>query len=563
MPLKITKKTVFTILAAAAILGLVLLLNEPMRKIFEFNPDEGIDSVKASLFLKGFPLYKQIWSDQPPLFTALLAFWFKLFGASFYHGRILVLMFSGLLLWAFYQTIRIKEGRICALTACVLLAASCSFIRLSVSIMIGLPALALAMLSIYFLTEYNRSHSRHFLALSGIFMALSLEIKFFAAFLIPVILLEIALGRKKNTGGGSSSRPFLDCLFWLGAVSLLYFAVIALFFWPDLNLFAGQLFQPHLAKPAAAYNNFPVIYNYLFWQDYDIAFLALTGMIIGIKKRNSRIILPLLWLSLASIIMLKHRPVWDHYYPLISIPVCWLAGTALSEFLKKKTWGDCFAGKKPFFSSGFLLCGTTILGIILCIGNLPLRYSNIRSGLQVPEQANEEKLLGLIAKYRNGTRWILTDAPVFAFYSGIPVPPELAVATLKRRFNGGLTGDYFLEIMEKYRPEQILIGRFRDYPPEVLSYVAGNYRLIRGQELYQKTSFPAFYRTMQWDPLGKYLPARIQTTSNKWLYGKIWHSLYIPVIKTGHLAPGAGDYKITLDLFIRNDLAANSPKPGP
>lgn len=57
-----------------------VLLKTPFLREFQFDNDEGINLMKALLFERGFSLYDEIWSDQPPVFTVLLAWWFKIFG---------------------------------------------------------------------------------------------------------------------------------------------------------------------------------------------------------------------------------------------------------------------------------------------------------------------------------------------------------------------------------------------------------------------------------------------------------------------------------------------------
>ena len=526
------KKALPLILLFLFIAGLIIFA--PIKETFEYNPDEGNNAIKASLFLKGFPLYKEIWSDQPPLFTVILAFWLKFFGASVYHGRILVLLFSGLLLWSFYQTVKLKEGLNCALIACVFLALSSSFIRLSISIMLGLPSLSLAMLSIYFVTLYNKSNSKYLLALSGAFMALSLGVKFFTAFLVPIILLEIYLGRKKDLDGKNSRRPLSASLLWLITATAVYSTITLLFFWPDLSLFADQLFKPHLAELGTPNKNLPVIY-YMLAQDIDIALLALVGIAISFLQKNKRAIFPLLWLFLANIILFRRHPVWDHYYPLISIPACWLAATGLNKLFDSKPLNGWLLKKNVFDFSVLLLRCSAILGIFLSISALPLRYSAMRDELRPLEQSKERELAGLILKYKDKTRWMVTDSPVFAFNADIPVPPEIAVATIKRRFNGGPAEDYFIKILEKYQPEQILLGRFKDYPFKITSYIENNYSRAREGAFYQKSSPPIFYRSLLWKPA-------------------IWRCLRLPVLRTRYLT-GVTDYhKISLNLFIRNDI---------
>jgi 4-amino-4-deoxy-L-arabinose transferase-like glycosyltransferase len=535
-----TKKNLPLILLFLFIAGLVIFA--PIKETFEYNPDEGIDSIKASLFLKGFPLYKEIWSDQPPLFTVILAFWLKLFGASIYHGRILVLLFSGLLLWSFYQTIKLKEGLNCALIACIFLAFSSSFVRLSISIMIGLPCLSLAMLSIYFVTLYNKSYSGYLLALSAAFMALSLEIKFFSAFLIPVIMLELYLGARKNSNASKNGFQRLSAsLFWLITATAVYFTITLIFFWPDLNLFTEQLFKPHLAKLGAPNKNLSIIY-YMLAQDIDIALLALVGIAISLLQKNKQAIFPLLWFFLANIILFRRHPVWDHYYPLISIPACWLAAIGLSRLFDSRHLNSWLLKNNVFNFLSFALRCLTILGIFLSISALPLRYSAIQDELKPPEQSKERELSGLILKYKNKTRWMVTDSPVFAFNADMLAPPEIAVATIKRRFTGGATEDYFIKILKKYQPEQILLGRFKDYTLKITSYIENNYSRVHEGAFYRKSSPLIFYRTLLWKPT-------------------IWRYFRLPVLRTRYLTSVADYNKISLNLFIRDDLIEKMDKP--
>jgi hypothetical protein len=62
------------------ILLLIFLLFFPTRSKFEFSTDEGIDLMKAMLVDRGYKMYDQIWSDQPPLFSFMLAQLMRVFG---------------------------------------------------------------------------------------------------------------------------------------------------------------------------------------------------------------------------------------------------------------------------------------------------------------------------------------------------------------------------------------------------------------------------------------------------------------------------------------------------
>ncbi|MFI5366582.1 MAG: glycosyltransferase family 39 protein, partial [Candidatus Binatia bacterium] len=132
-------------MAATLYVGTVLVA-VPFRRIFEFDTDEGINAIKALLVDRGYLLYSQIWDDQPPLLTYLLRWWCRVVGWETYNGRVLVLLFAGLLVFAVYDALRNTHGHPAAIAAVVLLPCTAYFTRLSVSLMVGLPAISFATL---------------------------------------------------------------------------------------------------------------------------------------------------------------------------------------------------------------------------------------------------------------------------------------------------------------------------------------------------------------------------------------------------------------------------------
>ncbi|MBL7197408.1 MAG: glycosyltransferase family 39 protein [Candidatus Omnitrophica bacterium] len=309
------KTNLATLFFSILFIWIIFLITVSIKQAFEYDFDEGHNLIRFFLFAKGFSFYEQIWNDHPPLFTLILSYWFKLFKPSVYHARILVLLFSGILLWAFYQTIKNLWGHLCGFTAILLLLLSEIYIRLSISVMICLPSLSMAMLSIYCITLYKKSQLKHLLVLSGIFIALSLQIKLFTVFLIPIIALEIVYAKK---------RVLFSLLLWLGSFLAVYLAITIRFFHFNFSLMINQLLLPHLRQITIAGPNFSTLWEMIL-ADYDIALLALMGIILLIRQKKWQLFFPVWWLTIALIILMLWRPIWEHYYPLISIPMCWLA----------------------------------------------------------------------------------------------------------------------------------------------------------------------------------------------------------------------------------------------
>jgi 4-amino-4-deoxy-L-arabinose transferase-like glycosyltransferase len=177
--------------AVVAAFALVILLFLPFRFKFEFDTDEGIQLMKAFLYLKGHALQTEIFSDQPPFFTLVLSLLFRLFGPEVIVGRLATLAFACLLLTCAALYIKLFHGRTHYLVALLFLITLPGFPEMSVSAMIGLPSLSLAMASLLLLGLWHRRGRTGWLLLSALVLALSVLTKAFSLILVPVMALAI------------------------------------------------------------------------------------------------------------------------------------------------------------------------------------------------------------------------------------------------------------------------------------------------------------------------------------------------------------------------------------
>lgn len=290
-----------------------VLLRRPIHHMFEFDTDEGINLIKAALYAQGFSLYTEVWNDQPPILTVLLSFWFNLFGQSLLAGRILVLSLATFLVWSFQQTLRIFLGTWPAFLGTFLLINSNRFSDLSASVMIGLPSLAFAMLSIYTLVVYKQKNkSLVLVALSGTLLAFSLQTKVFTVFLLPIAAAYLWGSHNKLFNWREQEYRQLKVL----GLWFLCFSAVYLFLGLSLHsINYEQLIEAHLGSNVkeqfADTNNFSVLYQ-LALQDRYTIFLAIFGIISMYKCKQWHGALPLLWLSTGTLLLLNHKPLWPH-----------------------------------------------------------------------------------------------------------------------------------------------------------------------------------------------------------------------------------------------------------
>lgn len=139
----------------------------PYDRVFQFNPDEGVTAIKAQLVARGASMYSEVWSDQPPLFTHVLSIWMEFVDWDVDRGRLLSLAFGAALLFATYELARTAAGPGAGLAAALLLCLSTYFLRLAVSLMVGLPAVTLATLSLLASIRYLESRKTWTLLGSG------------------------------------------------------------------------------------------------------------------------------------------------------------------------------------------------------------------------------------------------------------------------------------------------------------------------------------------------------------------------------------------------------------
>jgi hypothetical protein len=85
---------------------------------------------------------------------------------------------------------------------------------------------------------------------------------------------------------------------------------------------------------------------------------------------------------------------------------------------------------------------------------LYVQAAKIRSS----EQTYSCLALKEIARLKPFTRFIFAEQPVYSFHAGIPLPPKLAVISLKRLWSGDITNERIDAELRAVKPGLILTG---------------------------------------------------------------------------------------------------------
>ncbi|MEZ4731956.1 MAG: glycosyltransferase family 39 protein [Caldilineaceae bacterium] len=449
---------------------------DPFSEMSDFDHDEGINLIKASLYSQHYILYGEIWSDQPPFFTVLLAWWFSVVGTSVAAARSLVALFSALLLWSFYLAVRNSVTAFAAVGATLLLAVSQYYIRLSGSVMIGLPALALATLSIALLVR--RKEQLWPLLLSAFVMALALETKLLVVLLMPAIGLYLLLTKPPAAVTYLFTQRLLRPMLWGAVVAAAFFA-LSLYF-GALNF--DMLINTHLGaqqreQMVLARGNLRFLARFLLQHAVYLP-LAFLGVLYAFRQRKPDLILPVVWFGTLFIVFMVHWPLWYHYTVLLTLPSPGFVPSA--SMLGLQGLSGWPADLQAFRYASALLVSAALLLCLLFYAYpspLPRRLAE-QAQLSRPIYLRQ-MMRQLLADTRANRAFIFTDRPFYAFQAGLPVTPQTAVMSRKRIETGVRVEADVLKTLTTYQPEYIILQRFTDkYSPAVMAEIARAYELV-------------------------------------------------------------------------------------
>jgi len=457
----------------------------PFREKLQFDTDEGLNLMRSMLVTLGHPLYTEVSSDQPPLLTQMLALLFRFTGFEVNPARVLILLFSTLLVWSGAQFLQLTSGKLAAILLLPLVLVTPRYLGLSVSVMIGIPSIALAVASMLFVTLWHKKRNDLWLVLSGFALGLSVLTKLFTGFMAPVFMIGVTASLYfENREKGFTWKTLRPALIWgisFGALGLL----LGLALIGPQNVW--EIIYPHLAASTTGeFQGSGDTINSFLQPTLPLIFLGLFGVLVSLYRRNWLSLYPLTWAVLSYVLFTFHSPVFYHHQLMVTVPLAISAAAGVGEGI----W-LLFQLRRP----ADIVRLPTLMGIVALIGfalvtnhYLPsldkelMNHPRI-SGFTLKATAGKLKVLETMYQYADQTNWIMTDMPIYAFRVHKPVPPIVATFSQKRLDTGSLTDEDILAAMYTYRPEQVLVARFQI--PVLEEYLKENYTLVLDVEFFR------------------------------------------------------------------------------
>jgi hypothetical protein len=444
--------------AAPVTVGVGLCLMAPLGTALEFGLDEGFELMKALLVSRGHSLYGELWNDQPPLHTELVALLFRIFGPSAYVGRLLSVGFSMALVGALYGVVRHSSGRVAGLVSVLRLVCSPEFMELSVSVMLELPAISVAMGSVWAWMRYSAGKGRAWLILSGVLIGCALQVKLTAVLFGPALAAAWLLrrhGDRPETGRAGEDRfwgRWSEPAVW-GSAAVVAFGAIALVSY-DMET-VRVFWRSHFSEATRTADHYGFRFRSMRYE-FEFWIPALVGVAFAAWRRRWDLWLPVVLLVTVSLVHAWHRPYWPYYRLHFSIPMAWLGGIGIVEWFKALWIQELPTSWKARARWGI---GWSMWSMLMA---LVLTYAPERGWLDlrklgIARSANEDALVLKLREHAAGTHWVYADRQIYAFWSGLAIPPELAVVPRKRVWSGQISAEEVIAYLTRYRPELVCL----------------------------------------------------------------------------------------------------------
>jgi 4-amino-4-deoxy-L-arabinose transferase-like glycosyltransferase len=418
-------------LAAATAFAVLSLV----RGRFAFYEDEGMNLQQAAAVAAGHRLYSEVYSDQAPLYRWFLAGLLRLLGPSSVVVDAVAPAWGALVVAAAAGIANEFAGRRGAVLTALILLGLVPFLKFGSTLVVGIPALALACTSLLVLLRAGSSRAR--LLASGLLVGAAVGVKAATLYFLPVLAAGWAVrAREPRRLGG-------DIGVWSLAMVAPVAVIAALC---PLGPMLHQVVAPHAASfVVSAEQAAQARRTMLLAPGLPLLYLAAAGGLVALSALGHRASAVLLvWNVVLSIWMLAHRPLWAHHLPDLLVPLALTIAVGTARLSAEEGTLGRLALLLP-------ACGAV---------GLVLHWTTLEHWRRFYDNSSPAALRALALELQRLTppeRPVLVDRPILAFWAGRPTPPALTLIVGKRISAGDVRDRDLVASIDRDRPSAVVL----------------------------------------------------------------------------------------------------------
>jgi len=419
-----SRRPLLAVFITIAALGLVLRL--PLLRGGELDSDEGVYWMSLRSMTAGHPLYRSIYSSQPPAFLTLVQPIYAAVGHSLIGARLAVLLVSILGCVALVRLLSTTVGTPAAMVAALLVATDPLAIRSSVTLQPDAPSVWLGVIALALLFEARQCDDRRALALrvlaGGAFALAALTKLLVVGDIVPMAVLIVT---DSMTSRGPARARVRTLLIAAAEIGVGGAAVGAAFLLPYLGTWSAlwaQVVADHLTARAVHQGGLATLTSNLR-RELPLAVLAGAGLLVTWWRDWKYGLVLTAWLAASVALLLVQRPVFPHHVlvlvPALAVPAAASLGLLVSS--------------APRWT---LTSAVAIVGAASCVV-IAVDYTAASATLVTPD--NTMKLASAMKTATPRGTTIVTDAQFAAARAGLDTPPSLVDTSFVRLASSGIT----------------------------------------------------------------------------------------------------------------------------
>ena len=285
------------------------------------GPDEGYELAKGLLISQGFSLYDEVWTDQPPLHSHILALLFLSSDSVVHKSRIVTMIFACLLVYAFSSFVQNGQTLCNSLIGCFIIMTSPDFLPLSASAMLEIPVIACSMLAVYFQYRHMLHGKLNDLVRALCFLTMAFNVKWTSALFLPCFLFLLIKAFQCHR---NHSRIILRVC---GLFVLLNLTCLSVFHVPIFSTLIPHLQANVSPRFEMLEPTFAAISSSL-----ALVLFTILGVWDAVKERTNQNLSMVILFATILVFANLNRPFWFYYSLYFSIPIAFFGTLGIIRF---------------------------------------------------------------------------------------------------------------------------------------------------------------------------------------------------------------------------------------
>lgn len=419
--------------------------------------DQGVYMLSAKLLYQGFPLYKEVFLTQGPLFIQSIALMFHIFGVTVFTARLCMVLYFLLGLTGFFLILTHFKKSYVNFVPLILYALSLNVFVFGRAVEAELPSLAVYLFSFYFMLLYRKYIRRELLIISATLFFLACLFKLTEIYLLLPLILFLIHGKKYN-----------EVLKELSYILLTWFIcglLLLILNHSQIDSVMSQYIGSHLKASgrSLSLSDYFGALLYTLMSSVPLIIINLIGLLYFVMYKGSTYFNYLIISVFVTLLFLLYqKPAFEHDFVILSFYFVIISDFFLLNILDIKI----------FNNNNYQLL-KIISTCVIIISVIIFYFGIYKTSVSAKAGSDLTSVVTYIDKTTKPTDYIITDYQEIAFRADRDVPPQLVDTSSVTLSTKQLTTSQLIYYFKKYNVKEVVVwsDRFQTDSQDFINFL--------------------------------------------------------------------------------------------